>query len=111
MSIRLRPDTDVHPQRVIYYAVMGFFAFMHINNAEVGPEPLSPFLLQLIMDGRHDFCIDTEFTSYLSPSVYRDLLPWIQRDPEMPLQTQGALASLLMQHEIDVGAPSFCTLC
>lgn len=82
---------------------MGFLTFMHIYNLRLGPEPLSPFLLQLLLDGTAFFTYDDRFVRQLSPSTTEDLQPWTDWDRVGPLPVNSSrLSQLLAQFEINV---------
>lgn len=110
ITIRYFPDTGFHSERACYFAAMGFLAFMHIHNHSLGPEPLSPFLLQLILNGWGCFSIDEKLASHVDADISQILQPWTRCSRQGPITTTSELGSLLAQNDIEVClSDSLCT--
>ncbi|KAI0363108.1 hypothetical protein BV20DRAFT_1058329 [Pilatotrama ljubarskyi] len=87
----------------------GFISFMHIVIMGVGPEPISPFLLQAVLEGRGGFLLHKKFIEDLDPDNFNVLKPWydcVQGGGALPAQLQfgGALADLLNGADINTPA-------
>ncbi|KAH9857659.1 hypothetical protein C2E23DRAFT_881239 [Lenzites betulinus] len=49
----------------------GFLSFLHLLLLEVGPEPVSPFLLHAALDGRASLKVDKAFIDALDPDTFK----------------------------------------
>ncbi|KAI0368676.1 hypothetical protein BV20DRAFT_1122671 [Pilatotrama ljubarskyi] len=94
-------------QREVTLKAYGFLCYLHVVNLGVGPEPVSPFLLHAIFEGRSDILIDDAFIRDHDSDLFKVLQPWhdwaISGTP-LPAELQRAnteLSSLLIAADIN----------
>ncbi|KAL7279788.1 hypothetical protein ACG7TL_002583 [Trametes sanguinea] len=54
----------------------GFLCYMHLAVLGVGPEPVSPFLLLAVLEGRRALTVDRQSIDELDPGAFKTLKPW-----------------------------------
>ncbi|PIL36087.1 hypothetical protein GSI_01747 [Ganoderma sinense ZZ0214-1] len=95
----------IPPQdRILHFMSCGFLCVLHIVALEIGPEPISPFLLRAaIEEVEGALQIDTALLRLLAPEDFETLLPWITHDRSVPLAADitSKVATLLMASEIN----------
>jgi hypothetical protein len=72
-TLCIHASEDPQPHRQLQFAVNGFVALMHIIQLESAPAPISPFLLQLVLDGRQAFLYDRSFLRAVDESSANNL--------------------------------------
>ncbi|KAI0706371.1 hypothetical protein C8Q76DRAFT_748384 [Earliella scabrosa] len=88
--------------REVKLKVAGYVALLHMIAVKAGPDPVSPFLLRLAIEGGSRASrIDHAFMQLLEPDIYHSLGPWIQHDMTKPLP--AAAGDPLFHLIIDVG--------
>ena len=106
-TLRWSPCTPgTYPRtREIKIKVAGFVALLHMVLFRAGPDPISPFLLRLAIEGRARACtLDPPFLRLLDADMYRLLTPWASYDRTqgLPEDPTHPLMSLLLGTSFDV---------
>ncbi|KAI0351091.1 hypothetical protein OH77DRAFT_1593049 [Trametes cingulata] len=100
----LHPSREMIPSRRARLQACGFLALLHLVTVRTGPDPISPFLLRLALEGHaRAMSLDVPFLQRLSPETYTALLPWAERDPTLPLDMspQSPIGQLLYAANIN----------
>ncbi|GBE82503.1 hypothetical protein SCP_0408870 [Sparassis crispa] len=107
-SLVFHSSTDHFRTRDCILKAYGFLCLMHLVNLGQGPEPVSPFLLQAVIDGRSNILIDREFILSLDPGQFAVLQPWYDWNGTSPLTTDPKtdLGALLIEADIVIEALS-----
>ncbi|KAI0040830.1 hypothetical protein FA95DRAFT_1611482 [Auriscalpium vulgare] len=102
----LHPSTDIIPSRQLAFQQFGLLCFFYMVLTQSGPDPVSPFLIQYIVDGRDAFNIDAEFIRLIDPQILRTLEPWMawRRNPVYPIPPTSELGLLLGEANISVNS-------
>jgi hypothetical protein len=72
-TLCIHASEDPQPHRQLQFAVNGFVALLHMVQLEGAPAPISPFLFQLILDGRQPFLYDRAFLRAIDESSANNL--------------------------------------
>ncbi|KAI0042495.1 hypothetical protein FA95DRAFT_1564265 [Auriscalpium vulgare] len=101
----LYPSDQIIPERQRAFRLFGVLSFIYMVLTEIGPDPISPFFFQYIVDGRSAFTIDAAFISELHPPSLTVLTPWTmwRETPSYPISTTSTLGTLLAEAGISVG--------
>lgn len=105
-TLNMHPSFDPIPERQTAFLACGVLALLHLVLLKSGPDPISPFLMHLVMDGRQTFTIDSNFLSALEPDLSKRLAPWVawKAKPHERIKSDSDLGALLAHAEIAVSA-------
>ncbi|RDX47053.1 hypothetical protein OH76DRAFT_1419895 [Lentinus brumalis] len=100
----IRKGPTGSPERENHLAVSGFIALLHMVALGRGPDPMSPFLLRYVIEGRELACIlDAAFIRLIDPALYAQLTPWTEYEwgSAFPTDPSHKLNSLIFSANQD----------